>query len=158
MVIIAIVLYWFIMEKTSLGFSLRATGYNKDAAMCSGIPVTRSITISMAISGAFAGLAGAIVILGSFSYGRIISGMDNYGFNGIAVALVGNSRALGITLAGILFGILKNAQALMQSRQIPKEITYIIQGLIVVFIALRSGLVLFQEWRKTKKIKMGEKG
>lgn len=151
MVIIAIVLYWFIMEKTRLGFSLRATGFNKDAALCSGIPVMKSITISMAISGAFAGLAGAIVVLGSFNYGRIIAGMDNYGFNGIAVALVGNCRALGVTLAGFLFGILKNSQALMQSRQIPKEITYIIQGLIVVFIALRSGLALFIEWRKTKQ-------
>jgi len=155
MVIIAIILYWFIMEKTSLGFGLRATGFNRDAALCSGIPVTKSITVSMAISGAFAGLAGAIVILGSFSYGRIISGMDNYGFNGIAVALVGNCRALGVTLAGILFGVLKNSQALMQSRQIPKEITLIIQGLIVIFIALRSGLVLFQQWRKTKQVKSG---
>ncbi len=155
LVVIAIVLYWFIMEKTSLGFGLRATGYNKDAALCSGIPVTRSITTSMAIAGAFAGLAGAIVILGSFAHGRVISGMDNYGFNGIAVALVGNSKALGVTLAGLLFGILKNAQPLMQSRQIPKEITLIIQGLIVVFIALRSGLYLFQQWRKTKQIKSG---
>ncbi len=156
LVIIAIVLYWFIMEKTSLGFSLRATGFNKDAALCSGIPVVKSITVSMAISGAFAGLAGAIVILGSFNYGRIVAGMDGYGFNGIAVALVGNCRAFGVTMAGLLFGVLKNSQALMQSRQIPKEITYIIQGLIVVFIALRSGLVLFQQWRKTKQIKMEE--
>ncbi|HAF85322.1 MAG TPA: ABC transporter permease, partial [Sphaerochaeta sp.] len=68
------------------------------------------------------------------------------GFEGIAVALVGNSTALGTMLAGFLFGMLKNAQALMQSKQIPKEITFIIQGLIVIFIALRSALKLYREY------------
>ena len=106
----------------------------------------------MAIAGAFAGLAGGIVALGSFKYGRIISGMDNYGFDGIAVALVGNCTGVGTMVAGYLFGLLKNAQALMQSKQIPKEITYIIQGLIVVFIALRSGLKLLEERLEKKRL------
>ena len=78
--------------------------------------------------------------------------MDNYGFNGIAVALVGNNTAGGNFLAGILFGMLKNAQALMQSKQIPKEITFIIQGLIVVFIALRSGLKIYRQWRNKRRL------
>lgn len=153
LMIIAVILYWFIMERTKLGFSLRATGFNKDCAQASGIPVVPSISTSMAISGAFAGLAGAIVALGSFRYGRVLSGMDNYGFNGIAVALVGNSHALGIFFAGLLFGILKNAQALMQGKDIPKEITFIIQGLIVVFISLRSALVIIQDKRNAKKLR-----
>jgi simple sugar transport system permease protein len=106
----------------------------------------------MAIAGAFAGLAGGIVALGSFKYGRVLSGMDNYGFDGIAVALVGNSTALGTALAGLLFGMLKNAQALMQSKQIPKEITFIIQGMIVIFIALRSALILYQQYLDKKKL------
>jgi simple sugar transport system permease protein len=152
MMIIAVVVYWFIMEKTSLGYGMRATGFNKDAARASGIPVVKSISISMAISGAFAGLAGGIVALGSFKYGRVISGMDGYGFDGIAVALVGNCTALGTTLAGLLFGMLKNAQALMQGKQIPKEITFIIQGLIVIFIALRSALKLYQEYLDKKQL------
>ena len=150
--IVAVILYWFIMEKTNLGFGMRATGFNKDAARCSGIPVVQNIALSMALAGAFAGLAGGIVALGSFNYGRVISGMDNYGFNGIAVALVGNNTAGGNLLAGLLFGVLKNAQALMQSKQIPKEITFIIQGLIVVFIALRSGLVLYRQWLSRRRI------
>jgi ABC-type uncharacterized transport system permease subunit len=150
--IFCVVLYWFIMEKTTLGFGMRATGFNKEAARASGIPVVKSIALSMAISGAFAGLAGGIVALGSFKYGRIISGMDNYGFDGIAVALVGNCRAGGTMIAGYLFGLLKNAQALMQSKQIPKEITYIIQGLIVVFIALRSGLQMLEQWLEKKQL------
>ena len=139
--------YWFIIERTRLGFELRATGFNKEAARCSGIRVTRSITLSMAISGAFAGLAGVVVALGSFSYGRVIATYDYYGFNGIAVALVGNSTAGGTLISGLLFGMLSSAQPLMQSRQIPKEITQIISGLVVVFISLRAGFRMVMEWR-----------
>lgn len=150
LVIVSVILYWFLMEKTNLGFGLRATGFNKEAARYGGIPVITSVVISMAIAGAFAGLGGGVVALGSFRHGRVISGMDNYGFTGIAVALVGNNTAVGTLLAGLLFGLLASAQPLMQSRQIPKEITLIIQGLIVVFIAIRAGIRLFLQW-KTKK-------
>ena len=148
--IVAVILYWFLMEKTNLGFGLRATGFNKDAARYAGIPVVSSIVISMAVSGAFAGLAGGTVALGSFNYGRVISSMDNYGFTGIAVALVGNNTALGTGLAGLLFGLLHASQTLMQSQKIPKEITFIIQGLIVIFIALREGIRIFIMWREKK--------
>jgi len=79
--------------------------------------------------------------------------MDNYGFMGIAVSLVGNNTAIGNLLAGLLFGVLKQSQSLMQGRNIPKEITYIIQGLIVIFISLRSGLVLYKQYRNKKKLK-----
>lgn len=151
--IIAVIFYWFLMEKTNAGFGMRATGFNKDAARASGISVVKSIVISMAAAGAFAGLAGGIVALGSFRYGRVISGMDNYGFTGIAVALVGNNTAGGTLLAGLLFGMLSSAQPLMQSRQIPKEITLIIQGLIVIFIALRTGLVIFLQWQEKRRLK-----
>ena len=77
--------------------------------------------------------------------------MDNYGFTGIAVALVGNNTALGTGLAGLLFGLLHASQTLMQSQKIPKEITFIIQGLIVIFIALREGIRIFILWRDKKK-------
>lgn len=148
--IASVILYWFLMEKTNLGFGLRATGFNKDAARYGGIPVITSVVISMAVAGAFAGLGGGVVALGSFRYGRVLSGMDNYGFTGIAVALVGNNTAVGTMLAGLLFGLLAAAQPLMQSKQIPKEITFIIQGLIVVFIAVRTGIRLFLLWRQKK--------
>lgn len=143
----SVVLYWFLMERTNLGFGLRATGLNKDAARYGGIPVVTSVVISMAVAGAFAGMGGGVVALGSFRHGRVLSGMDGYGFTGIAVALVGNNTAAGTLLAGLLFGLLAAAQPLMQSKQIPKEITFIIQGLIVVFIAVRSGIRLFLQWR-----------
>ena len=151
------VLYWFLMEKTNLGFALKATGFNRNAAHYAGIPVVSSIVIAMAISGAYAGLGGGIVALGSFKYGRVISAMDNYGYTGIAVALVGNNRALGTVLAGLLFGMLQASQPLMQSKAIPKEITFIIQGLVVVFIALKTGLRLLITWslRRAQRAAVG---
>ena len=146
----AILLYWLIMEKTTLGYSLRAAGFNRDAAFYAGVRVNTSLTLAMAISGAFAGLAGASVSLGIFTHGRVLASFDNYGFDGIAVALGGSCTAVGIALVGLLFGMLKSAQPLMQSRQIPREITSIIMGLVVVFIALRAGIQLFAEWRMKK--------
>ncbi|MDR3170599.1 MAG: ABC transporter permease [Treponema sp.] len=153
--IAAIFFFWIIMGKTRLGYSLRATGLNKDAAKYGGISVNASITCAMAISGAFAGLAGAIVSLGSFSAGRVLAVQDGYGFDGIAVALVGNSTAWGTALAGLLFGMLKSAQPLMQSRQIPKEITSIIMGLVVVFISLRAGVRIIVDWQMKEKARKG---
>ncbi|MDR2048201.1 MAG: ABC transporter permease [Treponema sp.] len=145
------VFFWLIMGKTRFGYSLRATGFNREAARYGGINVNGSITGAMAISGAFAGLAGAIVALGSFSYGRVLALQDGYGFDGIAVALVGNSTAWGTALSGLLFGMLKSAQPLMQSRQIPKEITSIIMGLVVVFISLRAGVRILVNWQMKEK-------
>jgi simple sugar transport system permease protein len=151
-VFLAVLVYWFIMEKTRTGFALRATGFNKEAARASGIPVIRSIILSMAIAGAFAGLAGGIVALGSFRFGRVLAGNDGYGFAGIAVALVGNSTAFGTMLSGLLFGMLASAQPLMESNRIPKEITFIIQGLVVVFIAVRTGIRIFIRYSQRKKV------
>jgi simple sugar transport system permease protein len=153
--IAALLFYWIIMEKTNLGYSLRATGLNKEAARCSGINVNVNITTAMAIAGAFAGLAGAVVSLGAFPSGRVLSVQEGYGFDGIAVALVGNSSAFGTALSGLLFGMLKSAQPLMQSRQIPKEITSIITGLVVVFISLRAGIKLVVEWQMKERARKG---
>jgi simple sugar transport system permease protein len=152
--IAAILFYWVVMGKTRLGYSLRVTGLNKEAARYGGIGVNASVTTAMAIAGAFAGLAGAAVSLGVFTSGRVLAVQDGYGFDGIAVALVGNSTALGTALAGLLFGMLKSAQPLMQSRQIPKEITSIIMGLVVVFISLRAGVRIIVEWQMKEKARL----
>jgi simple sugar transport system permease protein len=156
--IAAIFFYWIVMEKTSLGYSLRATGFNKEAARYGGINVNVNITTAMAIAGAFAGLAGAAVILGVYPNGRVLAGQDGYGFDGIAVALVGNSSAWGTALSGLLFGMLRSAQPLMQSRQIPKEIASIIMGLVVVFISLRAGVRIIIEWQMKEKAQKGKDG
>lgn len=150
--IACVIAYWWIMERTRLGFALRATGMNRDAAQASGINARRSAVTSMAIAGAFAGLAGAAVALGSFNHGRVLAGQDNYGFTGIAVALVGNSTGLGVGLSGLLFGLLASGQPLMQSRGIPKEITLIISGLVVVFVSMRAGLRIVLAWKRREQL------
>jgi ABC-type uncharacterized transport system permease subunit len=136
----ALVIYHIIINKTALGLSLRATGFNPVTARFSGISTVKSSFTSMAIAGAFAGLAGAVIALGSFTSGRVIPAQDQYGFNGIAVALVAAGNAVGIFFSGLLFGMLSASQSLMSTRQIPKEITSIISGLIVIFISLTIGL------------------
>jgi len=68
---------------------LRAVGHNKEAARYAGMKVNRNIIASMAIAGAFAGLAGGIITVGTFNFGRVIQAAEGYGFDGIAVALVG---------------------------------------------------------------------
>jgi simple sugar transport system permease protein len=149
----AVLIYWIVMERTAFGYSLRAAGFNRDAALYAGMRVNVNITLAMVISGAFSGLAGACVALGVFSHGRVLSTFENYGFDGIAVALGGGCTAAGIAVVGLLFGMLKSAQPLMQSRQIPREITSIIMGLVVVFISLRAGIQLFVEWRMKEKLR-----
>ena len=139
-VIIALIVYWFIIEKTSFGYSLRATGFNKEGARYAGIKVDRSIIYSIMISGALAGLAGAIIVQGTFGYGRIMVAQDNYGFDGIAVALVGASNAIGILFSGMLFALLKVSQPILQINGIPKEIGEIISSSIVFFVALQYAI------------------
>jgi simple sugar transport system permease protein len=139
-VILALVLYWFVVEKTTFGFGLRAVGFNKDAARYAGMKVERNTVLSMVIAGAFAGLAGAVITLGTFNFGRVLASMEGYGMDGIAVALVGGNAAPGILLSGLLFGMLKAAQPLMQTRGIPREISGIIQSSIVLFVAMSLGL------------------
>lgn len=139
-VAIAVLAFWFILEKTSFGYSLRAVGFNKDAAKYAGMKVERNVVLSMIIAGAFAGLAGAVITTGTFSFGRALPAAEGYGFDGIAVALVGMNQAPGILLAGLLFGVLKSAGPLMQSAGIPREIGGIIQASIVIFVAMKLGI------------------
>ncbi len=150
-VILAIVAYWFIIEKTTFGYGLRAVGFNKDAAKYAGLKVNRNVMLSMLLAGAFAGLAGAIITSGTFGFGRALSAAEGYGFDGIAVALVGATQAPGILLAGLLFGMLKAAGPLMQSQGIPKEIGGIIQASIVLFVAMKYGIERIGLWLRAKK-------
>jgi simple sugar transport system permease protein len=142
-VIIAIIIFWIIIDKTTFGFELKAAGFNKHASKYAGMKVDRNIILSMVISGAFAGLAGVMISIGTFDYGRVLPAAEGYGFDGIAVALVGGTTAIGSLLAGLLFGALKAAQPLMQARGIPKDISSIIMAAIVLFVAMQSAIKNF---------------
>ena len=157
-VVIAVIVYWFIIEKTSFGYSLRATGFNKEGARYAGMKVGRNVIFSMMIAGAMAGLAGAIITLGTFNMGRVLSVFENYGFNGIAVALTGACNAFGIVISGLLFGLLQVAQPLMQTRGVPMEVGQIISSAIVLFVAMQFGIkVLLDRFEKKKTVNKAKK-
>ncbi len=137
-VIICAVIFWFIINKTTFGYELKAVGFNPLASEYAGMKVQRNAALSMTIAGAFSGLAGAMLVVGTFGYGRVLPGFENYGFDGIAVALVGGSTALGSVLAGLLFGGLKAAQPIMQVSRIPRDIAIIIIAVVIIYVAMRE--------------------
>ncbi|MFD0825362.1 ABC transporter permease [Neobacillus sp. M.A.Huq-85] len=138
-IIIAIIccfIMWFLLEKTTRGYELRAVGFNQDAAHYAGMSVNKNIILSMVISGCFAGVAGAMEGLGTFGYMAVQGGFTGVGFNGIAVALLGGNTALGVFFAALLFGILKiGALSMPLEAGVPKELVDIIIALIVFFVA-----------------------
>jgi simple sugar transport system permease protein len=126
---------WWLLFKTTLGFEIRTVGANPNAARYGGIKITRIIVLTMTLSGALAGMAGVNEVLGlnHFLAGGFSSG---YGFDAIALALLGKSHPLGVVLAALLFGTLRNGATRMQSiASIPIDIISIIQALVIVFIA-----------------------
>ena len=139
-VIIAVYAFYYIMNKTTFGYELRAVGFNKDAAKYAGINVNKNAILAMTLSGTFAGLAGTLITCGTFNYGRVIPAFENYGFNGIVAALVGGNTAIGSVLGGLLFGALQAIQPIMQANGIPREIAIIITSAIIIFVAMQNGI------------------
>jgi simple sugar transport system permease protein len=130
----AFLVYWFLF-KTTLGFEVRAVGANPDAAKYSGMSVVRNFVLVMTLSGALAGLAGATQVLGTDHWvGQGFSA--GFGFDSIALALLGKSHPLGVVLAALLFGILRGGATSMQSLAgIPIHIISVIQGMVIIFVA-----------------------
>ncbi len=155
--IFVFILFYFITERTTLGFTLKATGGNFLAAKHAGMHVKYNIILSMAISGAFAGLAGVFMTIGTYNYGRVLIGFENFGFNGIAVALLGNNSAIGILYSGLIFGSLQAAQPIMQVQQVPKDITIIVIASIIFFIAMKRGLQDALLQRRVKRMQQNQK-
>ncbi|UII57473.1 ABC transporter permease [Cytobacillus spongiae] len=134
--IIASIIMWFLIEKTSIGYELRAVGFNQHASMYAGMNVSRNIILSMTISGAFAGIAGAMEGLGTFQNMTVLSAFTGTGFDGIAVALLGANNAFGIIIAALLFGGLSTAAPQMNfDANVPSELIDIIIALIIFFVA-----------------------
>lgn len=133
-VLVAIFVYWLLF-KTTIGFELRTVGANPNAAKYSGMNVARSIIIAMGLSGALGGLAGANEVLG-LNHFLAEAFSPGYGFDSIALALLGKSHPLGVVLAALLFGTLRSGATSMQSMaQVPIDIITMIQALVIVFIA-----------------------
>jgi general nucleoside transport system permease protein len=137
----ALVVYWLILNRTTLGYGVRAVGFNPEAARYGGISVPRNYFLAMAISGAFAGLAGTVDILG-WQF-RLATGDVqgvSIGFVGIAVALLGRNTAVGVALSALLFGGLltgtstRNLDPEIFKPELASNLTLLIQGLVVLFV------------------------
>lgn len=130
----AVVTFWWLMERSTIGFRLRMVGENAEAARSAGVSVERVYILAMGLSASFVGLAAANQSLAS-TLGLFPSAHANIGFDAITVALLGGSNAPGILLAGLLFGAFKAGAPSMQVFGVSPEVLGIVQGAIVLFIA-----------------------
>ncbi|WP_433373004.1 ABC transporter permease [Streptosporangium sp. CA-115845] len=131
------VVIWLVLERTRFGFEVKASGLNPSAALASGVDAKRMVISAMVLSGAIAGLIGLPEILGrTHAYGSNFTA--GLGFLGIAVALLGRNKPVGIAVAALLFGFLDRAAAPLQFADIPPSVVAIIQGSIVLMVVIAN--------------------
>jgi simple sugar transport system permease protein len=156
--IAALVVFWLILNRTTLGYQVRAVGFNPEAARYGGIGVGRNYFLAMAISGAFAGLAGGTDILGWLFRVDLTSVQisSQVAFIGIAVALLGRNTAVGVFFSALLFGALvngastRNLDPAVFQPELAGNLTLIIQGLVVLFVG--ADLLVIYLWRARRKL------
>ncbi|HCZ06224.1 MAG: ral nucleoside transport system permease protein [Thermotogota bacterium] len=132
--VIAAVVMYVILEKTSVGYEVKAVGFNPYAAEYGGISIAKNVVLSMAISGALAGLAGAVEAMGVHHryLGALTAGK---GFDGISVSLIGQNNPIGIIFAAFLIGSLRTGSNAMQFLGVSKHVVMIVQGIVIFLVA-----------------------
>jgi general nucleoside transport system permease protein len=152
--ILSVILVYYILYHTSLGVKFRAVGINGVASQYNGIGVKQYTTVAMAISGAIGGLAGTVELLGTQF--KIMDGFcANFGFDGIAIALIGQLHPIGVAFAALFFAGLdvgSNSMELMTN--VPSSIADILQGIIIIFVVSGSVLVREQNWKRLSKFRI----
>jgi simple sugar transport system permease protein len=138
----ALVVFWLLLNRSTRGYEVRAVGFNPEAARYGGMSVSRNYVLVMAVCGAFAGLAGSLDVLGwQFRLATNDIEFGLLGFFGIAVALLGRNTAIGTLAAALLFGALisgtsqRNLDPTVFEPELATNLTYIIQGLVVLFVS-----------------------
>ncbi len=153
-----LVVYYLVLNRTTLGFGIRAVGFNPEAARYSGIPVRRSYFLALGIAGAFAGLAGAVDVLGAKFAVDTSDFATQIGFTGIAVALLGRNKAVGIFFAALLFAGLQtgtSTRALDPSIFDPAlatDLATMIQALVIFFVGAELLFVFI--WRARRYLRL----
>ena len=157
----ALVVFWLILNRTTLGYEVRAVGFNPEAAAYGGINVRRKYIQAMAISGAFAGLAGALDMLCYlFQFGVLDVQASQIGFLGIAVALLGRNTALGTGIAaflfgGLLYGTTHGLNSNVFDPSLAGNLTSMIQGLVVLFVG--ADILILYIWNARRKLRMRQR-
>ncbi len=146
--VIAAILLYILLEKTTMGYEVKAAGFNPYAAEYGGISISKNITLTMAISGALAGLAGVVELMGvHYRFLGTLSG--GKGFDGISIALIGQNNPIGIIFAALLMGALRTGSNEMQFAGIPKHIVMIVQGIVIFLVAadriVRTSMAVMNE-------------
>jgi len=156
-----LVVFWLLLSRTTLGYEVRAVGYNPDAAAYGGIKVRTNYIRAMAISGGFAGLAGGLDMLGYLHhFGTIDVQAASIGFLGIAVALLGRNTAVGVGLAALLFGALvygttHGLQSGTIDPSLAGHLTEMIQGLVVLFVG--ADVLILAVWNARRRLRRQER-
>ena len=152
--LISVFAVWFILNKTVLGYELKAVGFNRFGAEYAGMPVNRNIVISMMIAGALSGLAGAIQYTGNSNIMQI-GVMPSQGFDGIAVALLGASNPIGVFFSALFFGVLYVGKGFMNAAvKVPPELADTIMATIIYFAA--TSMIMDKVIKKFKKSKKSD--
>jgi simple sugar transport system permease protein len=140
--LVAVALFWFLLNRSTTGYEVRAVGLNPEAARYSGMSVSKNYVLVMAVCGLFAGLAGAMDVLGwQFRIATNDIEINQLGFIGIAVALLGRNTASGVVAAALLFGALlsgtsqRNLDPTIFEPELAENLTYILQGLVVLLVS-----------------------
>jgi len=136
--LLAVPAVWFLIQRTTLGFRLRSVGFNPIASRANGMSVGLTLVLSMGISGALAGLAGIVQVLG-ISHHMTDTVAAGYGFDAIAVALLARSNPWGVLPAAFLFGALRNGASFMQlETQVSSDLISVVQAMVIIFVAAPS--------------------
>ncbi|WP_216442042.1 ABC transporter permease [Arcanobacterium phocae] len=136
--IVAVFVYWWLLERSTFGFEVRAVGANPHAARTAGMSIAKVTTLTMVTSGIFTGLAGANEALGTMYQANqgVTSGIaGTVGFDAITVALLGRNKPMGVFFSGLLFGAFKAGGYSMQAQGVPIDMVLILESVIVLFIA-----------------------
>lgn len=150
--VLAAVVMWVVIEKTTLGYKLKAVGFNSNGALYAGIDADRSVLTALGISGALSGLGGAVQILGMAGRLSQFAGQEGFGFEGITVALIGSSSPIGCIFSGLFYGAMKYGGSKLSIVKAPSEVVDIIMGCVILFIAISQVFrILFTRMAKKKE-------
>jgi simple sugar transport system permease protein len=153
--VIAVIICWIILNQTTLGYRLRAVGLNRNAAEYGGIPVGRSIVMSMGIAGMLSGLGGAVQVLGVLEKLTQLAAQEGYGFDGISVSMIGGQSPIGALFAGLFYGGMKYGGSKLNTIGAPSELVNVVIGVIIYSIAIMGAFRIlvrfFKAGKKEKK-------